>query len=643
MSGIFGCWNLDERPLDIDTFRACLERISPARVMSSLSWHDGPVGLGYKTNWTAGTPPRPHICARNVVCVFDGRLDNRDELLSAIPSDDSLDGATTDCDLVRMAYQAFGDDVADRLQGDFTCAVFDAPRKRLLLARDRLGIRPLCFTEVNNTLLFASDAKALLAWPGVNATPDDLMMADFVLQFLSLDSQNRTFFRDIHSVPPAHVLLVTRRELRLQRYFDFNTRRRIRVASVREYVDHFDQLMTAAVRNRLRHPAPVAVSVSGGLDSAYIFSIAARLVRDGAAPCPGVLGFNYSGAPGTPSDEEQFVRAIEQSCRTTIERIPQRPGFMQFAADETWHSELPLGEALPCQRQAMLRRISDAGARRLLTGHWGDQMLFDTDYLVDLWRSRQWNLLRQHSKAWGINRRRLALRVARDLISRHFPATLLGATRRIRRRTDGAWRAPWYTKRFRGILRERFEERRLTRVPGSSHARAIYQQARHGYHVRCMEWNARVAAMHGLEIAFPYLDSDLVQFLMSMPGEIQSHDGVPRGLMRKAMRGLVPDVVVDRRSKGEFTQLANRSLELDFPAIETILGPSSLAVQCGYLDGSALWPLLADWKKALAEAENATVANRLLDLCGMELLLREFTSPDRASELCEPQMSVAEC
>ena len=158
-----------------------------------------------------------------------------------------------------------------------------------------------------------------------------------------------------------------------------------------------------------------------------------------------------------------------------------------------------------------------------------------------------------------------------------------------------------------------------------------------------MEWNSRVAAMHELEIAFPYLDSDLVQFLMSIPGEIQSHDGVPRGLMRHAMRGLVPDAIVDRRSKGEFTQLANRSIELDFSTIADILGPSSLAVQFGYVDGPHLWPLLADWKKALAAAENATVANRLLELCGMELLLREFMAPRRVTAMHEPHVSAAAC
>jgi asparagine synthase (glutamine-hydrolysing) len=641
MSGIFGCWHLDGRPLDIDIFRSCIERINPAGVTPS-AWHHGAVGLGYKCNGNSVlSKSQPvNIGVAHIACVVDGRLDNRDELLLTL-RDASLDPDSPDCDFIRAAYEAFGDSFIDRIKGDFVCAVFDRAANRLLVARDRLGVRPLCFTRVNDTLLFASDAKALLAWPGVSAAPDDVMMADFVLQFVSLDSQHRTFFRDIRSVPPAHVLVATAHGSRVLRYFDFDTRRDVRFGSFRDYVDAFHQLVAASVRNRLRHRAAVAVSVSGGLDSAYIFSIATRLIREGAAPCPSVLGFNYAGAPNTPADEEDYVRAIEQSCDAIIERIPQRAGFMEFSAEEVWHSESPLVEALACQRQAMFRRARAAGARRLLTGHWGDQMLFDTDYLVDLCRSRQWAAAKHHSNAWGLRRRRLAVRVARDLTSRHLPLSLVRAARHVRRRNEGPWGASWYTRQFRHLVRERFEESRLPRAQGTSHAWAIYQQSRREYHVQCMEWNTRVAAMHGLDIAFPYLDCDLVQFLMSIPGEVQSHDGVPRGLMREAMRGRVADAVVNRRSKGEFTALANQSIAIDFPSIREILGPSSLAVRFGYVEGPALWPLLDGWKKAVESATDATLANRLLELCGMELLLRQFAEPRHSVEIPEAPLSVS--
>src|SRR3954470_20334289 len=347
MSGIFGCWHLDGRTLDGELFQSCIERISPAGVTGS-AWHHGGVGLGFKSNGSPGSTSHPaNVGPLQIACVFDGRLDNRDELLLMLERA-SLGRDSPDCDVIRAAYEAFGHTFIDKLKGDFVCAVFDRAANRLLVARDRLGVRPLSFTRVNDTLLFASDAKPLLAWPGVSAAPDDLMMADFVLQFVSLDSQHRTFFRDIRSLPPAHVLVLTPHGFSLRRYFDFETTRHVRRGSFRDYVDAFHQLVTASVRNRLRHRGAVAVSVSGGLDSAYIFSIATRLIREGVAPCPSVLGFNYAGAPNTPSDEEEYVRAIEESCDAIIERIPQHAGFMEFAAGEVCHSESPLVEALAC-------------------------------------------------------------------------------------------------------------------------------------------------------------------------------------------------------------------------------------------------------------------------------------------------------
>ncbi len=410
MSGVFGCWHLDGHPVSPATVRSCLERISPAGSNDISLWHAGPASLGRKSPAGLGLgAKRP--ADTDITCVVDGRIDNREELFAALRGHVPLTEDSADCDIVCAAYKQYGDGFIDRIRGDFLCAVMDRRADRLVIARDRLGVRPLCFTRVENTFLFASEAKALLAWPGVRAVPDDAMMADFVLQFLSIDSRRRTFFRDIHSIPPSHLLIVTPDSCTVRRYFEFDARCSIRLPAFRDYVDAFHQLVVAAVRNRLRHARPVAVSVSGGLDSAYIFCVAQNLVRRAETPCPSVLGFNYCGEPGTPSDEDEFIRAIERSCGTEIERVPQRAGFMEFAADEVWQSESPLVEGLSIQRQAMFRRVREIGAGRLLTGHWGDQVLSDSDYLIDLCRSRHWRTVRRHSQGWRVDGRRLALQI----------------------------------------------------------------------------------------------------------------------------------------------------------------------------------------------------------------------------------------
>jgi asparagine synthase (glutamine-hydrolysing) len=625
MSGVFGCWQLDARPLDVDAFDRSVACLSPQQPCRTRTWTDGPIGLGCKSSLLAleSDDDRQSLAFERTVCVFDGRLDNRAGLLRDLRDHPHIGAECSDRRLVLAAYDRFGDSFVEQLKGDFVAGIFDRRLNRLLLARDRMGLRPLCYTQHDGTFLFASEAKAILASPGITAAPDETALADFMLGYPSRETGARTFFRGIHSLPAAHLLVVEPRGLSVRRYFDFDTARRVRFADFRDYVQAFDDLFAAAVRNRLRCTQPVAISVSGGLDSAYIFCTAQREMREGRRPCPAVLGVNFVGAAGTPSDEREFVGAIEDACRATIARVPQQPGFMDGAGGEAWHSESPMIEALARQGQAVRHAVHEAGAGRLLTGHWGDQMLFDSDYLLDLARSRQWRSMRQHARGWHISMRQLGVRWARDLMSRRLPPALRAAVRRARGR-DAAWESPWFTARFRRLLRDRATHASAAAVDGSSHARAIYKQARLGYHVQCMEWNNRMGAMHDLDIAFPYLDGDLVQFLMSIPGDVQSHDGVPRGLMREAMRRTVPAAIVERRSKGEFTHLANESIERDFAAISEILGPSSLSVQFGYVDGPVLWTRLDEWRAAIKGANDTVLTNRLVGLCGVELFLRSY-------------------
>jgi asparagine synthase (glutamine-hydrolysing) len=430
----------------------------------------------------------------------------------------------------------------------------------------------------------------------------------------------------VHSLRPGHLLIATTGHLTVRRYFDFDTARRLRFPSFRDYASAFHNRFVAAVRGRLRSPSPVAISVSGGLDSSYIFCVAQRLVREEPGLCPAVLGFNYGGPPGSPSDERRFVDELESAYDVKIERIAERPGFMACAADDVWYSESPRVDGVACMRDTVLSSVRRSGARRFLTGVWGDQLLSDSDYLTDLVRTGSWQLAKQHRQGWRISARRLSIRCARDLVERHAPLSLQSVLRRARRASEGAWRAPWFTPRFRKMLLDRFTADRLPRPAGTSHAWAMYRQVRGGYFLGCMEWNTRIGAVHDLEIAFPYLDSRLVQFLMSIPGEVQSHNGVPRGLMREAMRGVVPDAIIDRRSKGEFTHLTNEGIEHDFAAIHDLLGPDALSVRLGYVDGPVLWPLLEEWEVSIRTAENVVVSDRIINLCGLELLLRRFFS-----------------
>jgi asparagine synthase (glutamine-hydrolysing) len=149
-----------------------------------------------------------------------------------------------------------------------------------------------------------------------------------------------------------------------------------------------------------------------------------------------------------------------------------------------------------------------------------------------------------------------------------------------------------------------------------------------------MEWNNKVAAMHGLETTFPFLDRDLLSFLMSIPGEILTRNGVPKGLLREAMRGILPDPIVNRTWKADFTQIVNEGMLLDYPQLIDHLESDPAAARWGYLDKGVMQTLLPKLRQQL-HSRTAEAAWTLSDLLGLELWLRTFFPADNLA-LSEP-------
>ena len=626
MGGIFGCLQLDGAPINVAAAGRCAAHLNGhSRSSSPTSSRD--VAFGFKRSIGSETGVSDSGEApvnADVQCVFDGRLDNRDELQRTLAAHPTISSNCPDWAFVAAAYERFGDAFPRHLKGDFVAAVFDRRSKRLLVARDRVGVRPLCYAMPAGAVVFASDAKALLQYPGVRAAPDTLSLADFILGFRSRDCAGRTFFRDIQTLPPAHLLTATPLGVTVRPYCDFDVTRRLHFPAFLDYVFAFHEIFVNAVRRRLQSAHAVGISVSGGLDSAYIFCAAHRMARAERATCPMVLGYNFEGPVGTPSDERTFVETLERECHAPIHRIAQRPGFIDCAASDVWSAESPMLDRLAHQARAATHALRAAGVGRVLTGHWGDQLLFDADYVLDLLFSGKWRLLHHHAAGWHINGRRLARRALRGVVVRYAPDRLLSAVRRRRGGPDAPWRSPLFTRRFRQVLKTRAAAHPWRDSSGSWHACAMYRQSRIPYHVQCMEWNSRMASAQDLDATFPYLDCDVIQFLMSIPGDVQSHDGAPRGLMRAAMRGVVPDRIVARCDKGEFTHLVNEGILQEFAGIRRLFDATALSVELGYVDGLALRNHLDAWQNAIDDATDASLANRIVDLCGLELFLRAF-------------------
>ena len=504
---------------------------------------------------------------------------------------------------------------------------------RLLLARDALGVRPLYYAASPRLFAFASEIKALLRHPDVRAEPDEDGVADYLLLGRRpVDRLAGTCFAGVRALPPAHILVVTPHGAAVpRRYWDFAHDAQWPCASFGEYTEAFRERFAAAVRRRLRSAYPVAVSVSGGLDSSSIFCQAEVLRRESGV-CPAVLGFSYVGPEGSTSDEQAYLEEIERVYDARLGRLPLAPlaGMSGDAPLQAWHSETPLLDSLWPITRRLQAAAHAAGARRLLSGHWGDQMLYSTAYLGDLlWRGA-WRTLARHLAAlhqWFSREevRQLRRQAAADVVRRRTPVMLLPALKWLRRRLTRldrrkAWLADGFRRR---ALRDALRPATLGRRFRSGHARALYLEACGQYSVHCMEWDNKIAGLHGLDHAFPFLDRDLVQFLLATPGRIQSWNGVPRALLREGLAGILPEAVRGRRWKADFSEPVNAGAAQDLAAARRLFTNGSRAVALGYVDGARVGGEL-DRIAAGLDGPDCLAGWELADLIGLESWLGVF-------------------
>jgi asparagine synthase (glutamine-hydrolysing) len=632
MSGILGIWYLDGRPVD---------RFELARLSATLR-HRGPDADGFQIDGSVGLACRlariapestvetqPVADAAGAILVFDGRLDNRDELLTALERELAVAVDAPDSVLALAAYRAFGDEFPARLNGDFVLALFDRCRRQVLLARDAIGVRPLYYYANGDMFLFASEIKTLLSHPRVETRPDDGVLADFVFtRFAGQEPRELTFFENIASVLPAHVVIAGRHGVRTNRYWDFDLTSKVRFARFQDYADAFKEHFERAVRRRLRSAAPLAVSVSGGLDSSAIFCVAQTLARRERRNWSELLGVSMTFPDGSPSDEKSLLLDIERAYGLGIWRLENLPvGIIDACHDAIRHAEAPFLDGQWSATHAQLLAIRKRGVKVLLTGHWGDQLLFDDAYLVDLCRRGEWRTAWRHVTAYSrwidISDAEFKRRLCTGLLTYHVPDSVISALRRVRNqlRFRSEFR-PWYSDAFRRRAPPVTPVRKHPATSASAHARALYREVRSQYAVSCMECNNKIAAMHGLEMAFPFLDRDLIAFLMAIPGETQSRNGVPKGILREALAGVVPKTITSRVSKADFTDRVNAGLAKDRAAVVQCLQTGGTAVEWGYVCRERLEEFTAPDLPVKASTAEASWA--VCDLFSLELWLQEF-------------------
>ena len=499
--------------------------------------------------WNLGGGENPFGDHRPLM--FEGRLDNREELLAALGGR-RLMPSSSDSDVVTEAFLHWGVEFLCRLNGEFAVAAFDSQRRQLILARDPVGCQPLYYWTNGNTLVFASQIKTILAHPDVPSRPNEDLLADyFVRDRLAYEDYGDTFFQDIHALLPGYRLIGGARGVTSTRFWDFDPQSIVRFTSYTDYAERLRELLFQAVKRRVRTPHPVGVAVSGGLDSSIVLCIADQLRKAGGITSA-VLPISLTTSESEPAEETRFLSLLESTTGLRIERVPYGvPGKLADLDHAAWHSEWPrFDDGWLAQRTAFTCARAQ-GARTVLTGHWSDQFTFVTGYLSDLFTTFKWREIAAHLDEYS----RWFVDADRGYFRRRFQHELAFhvTSHRLRRMLRPFQRQGHVANgdaRIAGDVAARIQRRRPTLSRPrcqSAHARAVYQAVRAKAHRMQFEAATKLAASCDTHWTTPFLDRDLLAYLMAVPGEIQNRGGVPRALLRDAMRGIVPDAILHRR------------------------------------------------------------------------------------------------
>jgi asparagine synthase (glutamine-hydrolysing) len=307
-----------QRPVDPELLRRMSERIAHRGPDAEGFHFDPPVGLASRRlaiiDLKTGQQPIADEDNR-IWVIFNGEIYNYAELREDLQKRGHTLRTRSDTETLVHLYQEHGDDLVHRLRGMFAFALWDANRKRLLLARDRLGKKPLYYARSGGAFLAASEIKALLAFPGLD-TSVDLEAMDLYLTYQSVPAPH-TIYRGVRKLPPAHLMVVEDGRLEIRRYWSVPTREPLRISEP-ECREEILRLLREAVKMRMVSDVPLGAFLSGGIDSSLVVALMQEL--SGRPVKTFSIGF-----PDEELSELPHARLVARHLRTDHQEFEVRP------------------------------------------------------------------------------------------------------------------------------------------------------------------------------------------------------------------------------------------------------------------------------------------------------------------------------
>ena len=492
----------------------------------------------------------------SIQVVANGEIFNYLELRRELQAAGHRFTTHSDTEVIVHAYEQHGLDFVERLNGQFAIALWDSRARRLLLARDRTGIRPLYYTTVGGRLFFASEIKALFALPMVPRHLEPRALGE-IFTFWSVQPP-ATPFAGVQALPPGHWLAVERGTLRQQRYWDWSFPSQVpeNPPTSEAAAAELRELLVDAVRLQLRADVPVGAYLSGGLDSASVVAI----IRKHTAAQLRTFSLSFEDEE---FDESRYQRLLVQALGTEHTEVPCSRDAIGAAFPSTlWHTEAPILRTAPTPLLLLAAAVREHGFKVVLTGEGADEVCGGYDLFKEAKIRRYW--ARQPGSA---RRARLVARLYPYLT--HSPAAAGPLAQLFFGRGLAQSDRPTFAHMPRWTTTQRLWQFFAPEVvagwkdwdpaaalqsslpPGIEDwvpmGRDQYVEA----HTLLSSYllssqGDRVAMAHGVETRFPFLDHRLIEYANSLPPHYKIQGLQEKAVLKKAMQGLLPPEILQR-------------------------------------------------------------------------------------------------
>lgn len=613
MCGIAGVVSRSEQPVE----RAVLER------MVNAVGHRGPdgegfyvagrVGLGHRRLAIIDLSPggaQPMHCAKSGrVIVYNGEIYNYLELRTELQGRGYCFQSQSDTEVILAAYDQWGASCVHKFNGMWSFALLDQARDLVFCSRDRFGVKPFYYVDDPKFFAFGSELRQLAPFLNSRRASREVLF-DF-LSFSAEELGADTFFAGVRRLPAGHNLSfrIGAGEYSIERFYAVPELGAPRRLSATDASETLREILTDAVRLRLRSDVPVGTCLSGGLDSSSIAAIASSLVREAQGPRFTAITA-ASESPAT--DETEYARMVVDRADLNWHVI--RPDFASFSdtlVQVVRAQEEPFSSPSVCMQFFVMQAAKQRGIPVLLDGQGGDETLLGYErYMVPIVRETYRNdgirAAIAMMQAFSHHNDSLKVRSQLQMLAYFSLPSLRWLRYRLRIR-DAQWfpSLDHFRRKFGQVAGSAFEIQR--------------RQIERDSIPNLLRYEDKNSMWHSVETRLPFMDYRLVEFAVNLPISSKVKNGWTKFALRQAMLGMLPDTILWRRNKLGFHAPDDRWLpKLHNEMIQTIAKSELLKEACGpgqsafrphRLDRAVLWRfyVVALWERefgvsGLAEA-----------------------------------------